>query len=59
MERILELSGVKTFKKKAFSAGWILENASKLYLLRFLSGKSAAFFAVEIKTSFTRITVEP
>ena len=41
--------------------GWVnllRENAGKLHLLRFLSGKSAAFLAVEIKTSFTRITVD-
>ena len=44
-------------EKEGFSAGGILENAGKLHLLRFLSGKIAAFLAVEIKTSFTRITV--
>ena len=58
MERILELSGVKILQKEGFSAGWILENAGKLHLLRFLIGKSAVLLAVEIKTSFTRISVE-
>ena len=41
--------------------GWVnllRENAGKLLLLRFLSGKSAAFLAVEIKPLLTRIIEE-